>query len=438
MMIARTTQRKTTVAMELVCVGLSHRTAPLAVREQLAMTEPQRAHLLARWGQAPYEAMVVATCNRVEVYVATPDAAATRAGLRQELSRLGGTELLEHLYEHQGASAVEHLFRVTSSLDSMVLGETQILGQLKEAFEQAQQAGAARRVLSRVCAAAFTCGKRVRTETAIGRSATCMASAAVALAGQASEALKGKTVLVVGAGEMGALAARHLKQAKIGRLLLTNRTLARAEALAAEVNGTARPFEELPGLLVEADVVVCSTASPVPLFTRESLSAVGTARQLRPLLMVDLAVPRDIAPDVAELDWVKTYDVDDIQRSVTENAAARAKEARKAEALVLQEVSRFMRDRAVRDGVPVLARLRQRAEQIAQAEVERTLALVGRGLTDKQRKSIEAMGRAIINKLLHEPTACLRTSAHGDEGPELAHTAARLFGLTEHSAAAEA
>jgi glutamyl-tRNA reductase len=286
-------------------------------------------------------------------------------------------------------------------------------------------------MLARVCAAAFACGKRVRTETAIGRAPTCMASAAVAMANQAFEALTGKTVLVVGAGEMGALAARHLKQAKTGRMIITNRTRAHAEALASEVGGAARPFEELALLLTEADVVVCSTASPVPLFTRESLSEVGQTRQLRPLLMVDLAVPRDIAPDVAELDWVKVYDVDDIQRSVTENEAARAQAARKAGALVLQEVSRFMRDRAVRDGVPVLARLRQRAEQIAYAEVERTLAMVGKDLTDKQRKSIEAMGRAIINKLLHEPTACLRTSAHGDEGQELARTAARLFGLRE-------
>ncbi len=419
------------MALELVCVGLSHQSAPLAVRERLAMTEPHQALLLAQWGQAPHEALVVSTCNRVEVYVATPDAPDTRARLREELGRMGGPEVLEHLYEHQGAEAVEHLFRVTSSLESMVLGETQIQGQLKQAFVQAQQAGAARGVLGRVCAAAFGCAKRVRTETAIGRAATCMASAAVAMADRAFEALAGKTVLVVGAGEMGELAARHLKQAKIGQLLITNRTWARAEALASELGGTARPFEELPLLLVEADVVVCSTASPLPLFTRESLSAVGPERQFRRLLMVDLAVPRNIALDVAGLDWVTAYDVDDIQRSVTENAAAREREARKASALVLQEVSRFMRDRAVRDGVPVLARLRQRAEQIAKAEVERTLAALGEGLTDKQRKSIEAMGRAIINKLLHEPTTCLRTSAHEDEGQELAHTAARLFGLTE-------
>lgn len=430
-MTVRETPPKTALALELVCVGLSHRSAPLAVRERLALTEPQQARLLAQWGQAPHEALVVATCNRVEVYVATLDVQDTRARLREQLGRLGGAEVLEHLYEHQGAGAVEHLFRVASSLDSMVLGESQILGQLKTAFEQAQQAGAARGVLTRLCTAAFACGKRVRTETAIGRAATCMASAAVALADRAHEALLGKTVLVVGAGEMGALAARHLRQAKSGRLWITNRTWARAEALASEVGGTARRFEELPRLMEEADVVVCSTAAPQPLFTRESLSAVEQARGGRHLLMVDLAVPRNISADVTGLGWVTVHDVDDIQRSVKENMAARTREAEKAETLVREEAARFMKDRAVRDGVPVLARLRQRAEEIAQAEIDRTLAALGEGLTDKQRKSIEAMGRAIINKLLHEPTACLRTAAHEVEGPLLAQTTARLFGLTK-------
>ncbi|HYH95000.1 glutamyl-tRNA reductase, partial [Hyalangium sp.] len=248
--------------------------------------------------------------------------------------------------------------------------------------------------------------------------------------------LADKTALVVGAGEMSELAARHLKQAKVGRLIITNRTLARAEALAAEVGGaTARPFEELPALLKEVDVVVSSTASPVPLFTKENVGAVGRARRFRPLFMVDLAVPRDIALDVTQLDWVTAYDVDDIQKFVAENEAARAEEAQKAGVLVIQEVSRFMRDRAVREGVPVLARLRQRAEQIAKAEVEKTLAAVGEGLSDKQRKSIEAMGRAIVNKLLHEPTARLRAvGPEKEESNRLAGAAAELFGLIDEPA----
>ncbi|MDY7225220.1 glutamyl-tRNA reductase [Hyalangium rubrum] len=419
--------------MELLCIGLSHRTAPLNVRERLALPEPRQVELLQRLAQAPTEAFLVSTCNRVELYVSSPEISQAGVRAREALSELGGPETLEHLYEHQGAGALEHLFRVASSLDSMVLGEAQILGQVKDAFELGQGAGAVRGVLTRVCASAFSCAKRVRTETAIGRAATSMASAAVSLASKVFDELSDKTVLVVGAGEMGELAARHLKQAKAGRVLITNRTLSRAEALAAEVGGVARPFEELQVLLKEADVVVCSTASPVPLFTKENVGAVGRARRFRPLFMVDLAVPRDIAPEVAELDWVTAYDVDDIQKFVAENEAARAEEAQKAAVLVIQEVSRFMRDRAVRDGVPVLARLRQRAEQIAKAEVERTLAGMGEGLTDKQRKSIEAMGRAIVNKLLHEPTAKLRAVGPEHESNRLAGAAAELFGLAEES-----
>ncbi|QRK07977.1 glutamyl-tRNA reductase [Archangium violaceum] len=417
--------------MEFLCIGISHRTAPLSVRERLALPENQQVELLRRLAQAPNEALLVSTCNRVELYLAAPDMNRVREGALDELRRLGGPEALEHLYEHRGEDALVHLFRVAASLDSMVLGEAQILGQVKDAFERGQGAGAVRGELTRVCASAFGCAKRVRTETAIGRAATSMASAAVALASKVYDGLRDKTVLLVGAGEMAELAARHLKQAGATRLFVANRTLARAEALAAEVGATARPFEELFTLLTAADVVVCSTASPVPLFTKENVGAVARARKHRTLFMVDLAVPRDIAPEVGELDWVHAYDVDDIQKFVAENAAARAEEAQKAGVLVAQEVARFVRERAVRNGVPVLAQLRQRGEAIARAEVERTLAAIGDGLTDKQRKSVEAMARAIVNKLLHEPTARLRSVGPEHEGNRLAGAAAELFGLDE-------
>ncbi|WP_323378901.1 glutamyl-tRNA reductase [Pyxidicoccus xibeiensis] len=415
--------------MALVCVGLSHQTAPLAVRERLAMSEARRLELLGRWGRAPDEAMIVATCNRVEVYVATQDAAGARARVREELERMGGPELQGYLYEYEGTGALEHLFRVACSLDSLVLGESQILGQVKTSFEAARRAGAARGRLARACAAAFSCAKRVRTGTAIGRAPTSMASASVALVSRELGDLSDKTVLMVGAGEMGRLAARHLGQARVGRLLVTNRTRARAELLAAEVGGEARPFEALHALLEEADVVVCSTTSPVPLFTRRSMGAVGPARRFRPLLMVDLAVPRDIAPDVSELGWVSTHDVDDLQRFVARSAAARAEAARAAGVLVRQEVGRFMRAEAERDGPRMLVELRRRAGHIARAEVERTLATLGPDLTDRQRQSVEALARAIVNKLLHAPTSCLRREAHGADGQALSEAAARLFGL---------
>jgi glutamyl-tRNA reductase len=414
--------------VELLCIGLSYRTAPLTVRERLALPEEEQVALLRRLGQAPGEALLISTCNRVELYLATPDVDRAREQAREELGRLGGPEVLGQLYEHQGEAALTHLFRVASSLDSMVLGEAQVLGQVKDALEHSHAAGTVHGELSRMFAAAFRCAKRVRTETAIGMAATSMASAAVALASKAWDGLAERTVLVVGAGEMSALAARHLRRAGVGRLVVVNRTLARAEALASEVGGTARPLEELFTLLASADVVVSGTSSPVPLFNRENVAPVLETRQ-RPLVMVDLAVPRDIAPEVGSMKRVRVLDVDDIQRFVLENAAARAEEARKAETLVAGEVARFMRERAVRDGVPVLSRLRQRADTIARAEVERTLATLGETLSDKQRKSVEAMARAIINKLLHEPTARLRAVGTEREDALLAHTTAELFGL---------
>ena len=433
-MIARTrwpepiASRDPMQAPRWVCVGLTHHSAPLRVRERLALTEAQRLHLLEEGVRRSYETLVVATCNRVEVYVASPDAAGARAWVREELGRIGGPDVLGSLQEREGTEALEHLFRVASSLDSLVLGEAQILGQLKAAFEQARRAGAARGALTRACSGAFACAKRVRTETAIGRSATSLASATVAMATQALGSLTDKTVLVVGAGEMGGLAARHLAQAKVGRLLITNRTAARAGLLASRVGGTARPFEALHALVGEADVVVCSTASSQPLLTPESLREGLEARGGRPLLLVDLAVPRDIAPEVARLEGVRVRDVDDLQRFVARNEAARAGEAQKAQVLVRQEVERYLKDQAVREGVPVLARMRQRAERIARAEVERTLAGMGE-LTDAQRRRIESMGHAIINKLMHEPTSCLRAEAQGAEGQALSSAAARLFGL---------
>jgi glutamyl-tRNA reductase len=400
------------------------------MRERLVMSEEQRMELLRGLGEAATEAVLLSTCNRVELYLAAPDGAQARQRVREALGRLGGPEVLDHLYEHQGEAAVTHLFRVASSLDSMVLGEAQVLGQVKEALERSLGAGTVRGELSRMFAAAFRCAKRVRTETAIGMAVTSMASAAVSLAGTGHCGMAGRTVLLVGAGEMAELAARHLVQTRAGRILVVNRTLSRAEALAARVGGTARPFEELFSLIATADVVVSATSSPVPLFTRENMAAVLEARANRPLVMVDLAVPHDIAPEVGELVGVRVHDVDDIQRFVDGNAAARAEEARKADVLVDEEVARFVRDRSVREGVPVLARLRQRADAIARAEAERTLATLGEGLSDKQRKSVEAMGRAIINKLLHEPTARLRAVGSEHEDAQLARTAAVLFGLT--------
>jgi glutamyl-tRNA reductase len=414
--------------MELLCLGVSHRSASVELRERLALPEARQAELVVRVAGED-EALLLATCNRVELYVASRDPDEAKARALGLLTDIGGPDVLPHLYEHRGEAALVQLFRVAASLDSMVVGEPQILGQVKEAFELGQKAGAVKGELTRAVSGALFCAKRVRTETGIGRAAVSMASAAVALASKVWNGLKGRPVLVVGAGEMSSLAARHLADAG-APVTVTNRTLARAQALAQEVGGTARPLEDLGALLLAADVVVCCTAAPRAIITRALLGPVVKARRHRPLFLLDLAVPRDIEPSVNELPEVFAYDVDDIQQVVAENAAQRAAEAARAEALVAAEVARFQKARLVREQVPVVAQLRSRAEAIARAEVERTLGKLGE-LDEKQRRSIEAMGLAIVNKILHQPTVRLRSVVEDDAAERLADAAAELFGLGE-------
>jgi len=414
------------VSPPLVCVGLSHHTAPVNVRERLALPDERQTELLQAMAQAPAEALLISTCNRVELYVLGPgDDLQDRT--RAALARAAGDDLLPYLYAHRGEAAVLHLFRVAASLDSMVLGEPQVLGQVKDAFEQAQRMGAARGELTRICAAAFGSAKRVRTETDLGRAATSMASAAVVMARHVFDGLDGKTVLLVGAGEMAELGGKHVLSAGASRVLVTNRTFERAEALAVSLGGEAVPFERLEESLVLADMVVCTTASPAPLITREKVARVLKPRRHRPLILVDLAVPRDVDPDVSTLDGVYAFDVDDIQKVVDQNQAARTAAAASAEVLVSEEVGRYIRQRAVREQVPVLAQLRARAEQIRRAELERAMANLSAPVGPEQLKVIEAMTSAIVNKMLHQPTARLRAVEAGDS--ELAEAAAELFGL---------
>jgi glutamyl-tRNA reductase len=407
-------------------VGLSHHTAPVDVRERLALPEDRQTELLQVTAQAPAEALLISTCNRVELYVVGPgDDLHDRT--HAALARAAGDDLVPYLYAHRGEAAVLHLFRVAASLDSMVLGEPQILGQVKDAFEQAQRLGAARGELARLCAAAFGSAKRVRTETEVGRAATSMASAAVEMARHIFDGLEGKTVLLVGAGEMAELSGKHLRSAGASRVLVANRTFERAEALAVSLGGEALPFERLEEGLVLADVVVCTTASPAPVITREKVARVLKPKKHRPLFLVDLAVPRDVEPDVHTLDGVYAYDVDDIQKVINHNQAARTAAAATAEVLVAEEVARYIRQRAVREQVPVLAQLRARAEQIRRAELERAMTNLSAPLSPEQAKVIEAMTSAIVNKMLHQPTARLRAVEAGDS--ELADAAAELFGL---------
>lgn len=423
-------------ARDYSLVGLSHKTAPVEVRERLAIGAGDLPGVLGELRALPGvdELMLVSTCNRVEAYVyGEPD-----AGERVQawLTARAGDGVAKVLYRQQGGGALTHLFRVAASLDSMVLGEPQILGQVKGAFAAAQKAGTLAGALTTACQAAISAAKRVRTETAVGSAPVSMASAAVELARKIFGSLDGRTVLLVGAGKMSELTAKHLSGAA-SRVVVTNRTFARGEELAARVGGLARPWEQLAQLLTEADIVVSSTAAPRPVLTVPMLQAAIKARHWRPLFLVDLAVPRDIEDGAAKIENVYPYDVDDLDQVVSEGRAARETEAQKAEALVREEVARYLQERQSRDAVPVLAMLRSKADEIARLEAERTLAQFGEEISPKQRKSIEAMSKAIVNKLLHGATVQLREAGKRgpDEAAALALVVARLFDLRPEDAA---
>jgi glutamyl-tRNA reductase len=410
---------------EIFLVGLSHKSAPIEVRERVALTgdalKAALADLRAMEGVA--EALVVSTCNRVEVFVHASDGEAARRFFTERTAQAA-----DHLYAKHGAEAVRHLFRVSASLDSMVLGEQQILGQVKEAYGMASAAGVAGSFLSRLCNRAFATAKRVRTETEIGRGATSMSQVAVELVAKIFGDLKGRTILLVGAGKMGALSAKALTVLGADRILVTNRSPERGLALATQVGGNFRGWDELQRLLAEADVVIVSTGAPTFVITREMIQQARKARRHRSLCLIDLSVPRNVDPTCAEMGDVYAYDVDDMERVVASSKDARAGEAIRAEAIVEAEVMAFTKERESRAALPVLAQLRRHAEGIARAEAERTLAQVGAKLDEKGRKSVEAMAQAIVNKLLHGPTSRLKEAASSGDSA-LPGAAAELFGI---------
>jgi len=416
---------------ELFLVGLSHHSAPIEVRERVALAGDELKAALGELRQegGVFEAMVISTCNRVEVLVH-----ADGEGAARRFFTARAADAASHLYAKEGKEAVLHLFRVAASLDSMVLGEQQILGQVKEAYGVACATGTAGSYLSRLCNHAFATAKRVRTQTGIGRGTTSLSQVAVELVEKIFGDLAGRAILLVGAGKMGALSARALAGLGADRILVANRSAERGMALAAEVEGSFRSWDELPRLLVEADVVIVSTGSDRHVVTREMIQAAMRARRHRSVCLIDLSVPRNVDPACAALPDVYAYDVDDLEKVVAATREARRDEAARAESMVAADVEAFARDRHARAALPVLGKLRRQAEEIARAEVERTLAHLGQ-LDDKGRRSIEAMAQAIVNKLLHGPTTRLKKAASlGDA--ELPSAAAQLFGIEGEEPAA--
>ena len=414
---------------ELFLVGLSHRSAPIEVRERVALTgDALKDALVQLKGQEGVgEALVVSTCNRVEVYVHAESEDAARAFFTSRSEEAGA-----HVYVERGVEAVRHLFRVSSSLDSMVVGEQQILGQVKEAYGLASAAQAAGAYVSRLCNRAFATAKRIRTETDIGRGATSMSQVAVELVEKIFGGLEGRAILLLGAGKMGALSAKALAVLGADRILVTNRSPDRGLALATQVGGLFRTFEELPRLLVESDVVIVSTGAPSYVLTGEMVHVAMKARRSRSLCLIDLAVPRNVDPACADFPEVFAYDVDDLEKVVESTQEARRGEAIRAEGIVEAEVMAFARERESRAALPVLSQLRRHAEAIARAEAERTLGHLGAKLDEKGKRSVEAMAQAIVNKLLHGPTARLKEAAASGDGT-LPGAAADLFGIEDEA-----
>ena len=418
---------------ELLALGVSHKTAPLELRERVALTEGRATGVLNELVEAAevQEAAAISTCNRTELYLAAPDPVGAESRALGVLAREAGTpptELVGHLYSLRGADAVLHLFQVTAGLDSMILGEAEVQGQVKRAYELALVEGATGPILNRLFRGALAAGKRARSETGITERGVSVPSVAVELAQRALGDLSSRLVLVVGAGETAELTARALAARGVEPAFIANRRYDRAIGLAQRFGGRAVRFEELPDQMEKADIVVASTSSPHHVIEREALAEVMRARDGRPLILIDLAVPRDIHPGCRDLEGVVLYDMDDLQALVERNASGREAEARRADSILRAELTLFERWLGSQDVVPTVAALRARADDI----VSRVLAENEPrwdSLSENDRERIRVMARAIASRLLHEPTLRLKRSS-GDENAYVYVNALRdLFGL---------
>jgi glutamyl-tRNA reductase len=391
-------------------LGINHRTAPVALREKVAFSEERLLAALRALRQevGVAEVVILSTCNRTEVYWA---GSASGAELSQWLERHHGNNLnlASSLYVHQEQRAVEHAFSVASGLDSMVLGEAQILGQLKDAYRVAQQAGSTGPSLNKLFQAAFSAAKRVRSETRIGANSVSLASATVSLARRVYSDLGARTALMIGAGDMNALTARHFISAGVKRMVIANRTLGRAQALAAELKAYAVGLEDLDKELAQADIVITCTASPIPLITKNAAAAAIRARRRRPIFMVDLAVPRDIDPAVADLEDVYLFSIDDLQQLIDENRQHREVAAGGARLVIEEEVARFLTESRAHDAGPAIRALRQQADAIRSQTVEQARRLLSAGKSTDE--VIDYLANTLTNRLLHAPTQALRQAA---------------------------
>jgi glutamyl-tRNA reductase len=408
----------------LVLLGINHNTAPIEVRERLAIPVERLADATRSLLHQPgiREGLILSTCNRVELLTLQDNAEATTPQTKADLLRflheyfaVPPHDIQPHLYEFREREAVRHLFRVASSLDSMVVGEPQILGQVKESYSIAREVGAVQSTLESLLQRTFTVAKKVRSETQIGSSSVSIASVAVDLARKIFGSLEGKTVLLVGAGKMSELAARHLIQQGAASILVANRTQSRAEKIAAEFSSASVltaviPFDDLYGQAARADIVITSTGAPQKIFGRSHGQHFLQRRRNRPMFFIDIAVPRDVDPSMNEVEGCFVYDIDDLQQVASANLADRSREAEAAETIVSREVDKYHERLQSRDAVPAILALQQQAEAIREAELTRSAKRLAE-LTPAQREAVEALTRSLTAKLLHPQLTALRESA---------------------------
>ena len=417
--------------MHLLLLGISHRTAPVELRERLDFQtrglESALRALVSR--RVACEAVIVSTCNRAELYAACEDAGAARDAMASFVSEYHGvdrTAIAPHLYDETDLDAARHLFRVAAGLDSLVVGEPQILGQVKEAHTAANAAHTSGALLNRLFHASFGVGKRVRTETGLGAGAVSVSFAAVSLAKKIFGDLKGLNVLVVGAGEMGKLTALHMKSQGVHQVTIVSRTMAHAARTAEAIGGAAAaPMEDLDGLLGRADIVITATGAATAVLTKAHIEAVMRPRRNRPLFMIDIAMPRDVEPAAGDIEQVFLYNIDDLQATVRENLARRASEVARAETIVSDEVDKFGQWLRSRNAIPTVVALRQHFETIRRAELDRLAST----LPPEMRGRVEDITRLMIEKLLLMPTEQLKSSTDRETAAAYGDMLTRLFGL---------
>jgi glutamyl-tRNA reductase len=421
--------------MKLLVTGVSHKTAPVEVRECLAFREETLpaalADLKAREGVA--EALILSTCNRVEVTVTTEDSADPRAIVDAFLAdhkAVSPDTIGPHLYRYEGRDAIHHLFRVAASLDSMVVGEPQILGQLKAAYAAAKVSGAVCGWLEGLLARAFSVAKRVRSETGIGQMAVSVSYAAVELARKIFGSLANRTVMIAGAGKMSELAARHLRRSGASHVFVTNRTHERALEMAALFQGTPVEYTRFVAMLPEVDILIASSGAPHYILHKDEMQRVIAARRNKPMFLIDIAVPRNIEPSVNEIDNVFLYDIDDLQEVVNANLRERLKAAERAEELVAEEVERTMARLKVADVTPTIVGLQEQLEQIRTGEIEKARRKYG-PFTPQQEQAIEALTHGIMNKIAHGPISEIRNHAGHPDGAHVIAAIRKAFHLQD-------